>query len=441
MAETIVRITDSSLAPQASAGMRIREYHVTSSIWRRHSERCDQRSSGRKALRCTCPLWADGYIDSMRVLRRSLDTRNLTDAQTTLDALIGDYIRQMDPKSSTPETKTNVNEVEAPRVEVQQETPPPSAKEVLANDPRLICNASEAFLKNCVVDGIKAPTIRKYRNVLNKLGLFSERADVKKRMIAEFSITDLDSYRASRRIAPITSLKELEVLRQFWEHCVVRGWCEVNIAKQIKTPRIVEQNKVVPYTKEEVKAIIRACSEFGLYEYEKRRAKGMVLILRYTALRISDTALMRRDRISRDGNQWRIFLHTTKNNAPVYLPIPDELMEVLESLPAPRGSDANCPYFFWNGKSIPKSMISVAEETLSAVFRKSGVQDAGAHRFRHSLATELLGAGASFGEVADILGNSAAIVEKHYAKWSIKRQSRVDNLMKKVHKKAWNSKS
>jgi integrase len=221
----------------------------------------------------------------------------------------------------------------------------------------------------------------------------------------------------------------------------VRGWCRSNIARQIKTPRIADQNDVVPYTKREVKAIIAACDTFGLYEYERKRAKGMVLILRYTALRISDTALMRRDRISRDGKQWRVFLHTTKNNARVHLPIPDELMEVLASLPAPRGSDKNCPYFFWNGKSTPKSMISVAEETLSAVFRKSGVEDAGGHRFRHTLATELLGAGASFEEVADILGNSPAIVRKHYAKWSNKRQSRVDNLMKKVHRKVWNSKS
>jgi integrase len=45
-----------------------------------------------------------------------------------------------------------------------------------------------------------------------------------------------------------------------------------------------------------------------------------------------------------------------------------------------------------------------------------GVQGAHAHRFRHILATELLGRGASFEEVADILGNSPEIVRKHYGK-------------------------
>jgi integrase len=61
------------------------------------------------------------------------------------------------------------------------------------------------------------------------------------------------------------------------------------------------------------------------------------------------------------------------------------------------------------------------------------VPHAHAHRFRHTLATELLGNGASFEEVADILGNSAEIVRKHYAKWSPARQSRIDDLMARVH--------
>jgi integrase len=69
---------------------------------------------------------------------------------------------------------------------------------------------------------------------------------------------------------------------------------------------------------------------------------------------------------------------------------------------------------------------------LAAVFKKSGVAKAHAHRFRHTLATELLGAGASFEEVADILGNSPEIVRKHYAKWSTARQARIDTLMDKV---------
>jgi predicted transcriptional regulator len=63
------------------------------------------------------------------------------------------------------------------------------------------------------------------------------------------------------------------------------------------------------------------------------------------------------------------------------------------------------------------------------VFKESKVERPHAHRFRHPLATELLGRSASIEDVADILGNSPAIVRKHYAKWSPARQKRIDDLM------------
>ncbi len=78
-------------------------------------------------------------------------------------------------------------------------------------------------------------------------------------------------------------------------------------------------------------------------------------------------------------------------------------------------------------------MKGMAERTLAVVFKKSLVPRAHAHRFRHTLATELLGRGASFEDVADILGNSPEIVRKHYAKWSPARQARIDELMERVH--------
>ena len=78
-------------------------------------------------------------------------------------------------------------------------------------------------------------------------------------------------------------------------------------------------------------------------------------------------------------------------------------------------------------------MKDIADQSLSAVFKASMVQHAHAHRFRHTLATALLGNGASFEYVADILGNSPEILRKHYAKWSPARRTRIDDLMERVH--------
>jgi integrase len=70
---------------------------------------------------------------------------------------------------------------------------------------------------------------------------------------------------------------------------------------------------------------------------------------------------------------------------------------------------------------------------LSAVFKKSGVGHAHAHRFRHTLATEILSRGGSDQDAADVLGNSPAIIRRHYAKWNVQRQDRIKSLMQTVH--------
>ena len=107
----------------------------------------------------------------------------------------------------------------------------------------------------------------------------------------------------------------------------------------------------------------------------------------------------------------------------VWLPVHPELQAALDILPAPRGGE--CGYFFWSGNGAKESMVRAAERTLSAVFAKSEVMGAHAHRFRHTLATELLEQGWTYEDVAEVLGNSAAIVKKHYAKWSRGRQDRL----------------
>jgi integrase len=157
----------------------------------------------------------------------------------------------------------------------------------------------------------------------------------------------------------------------------------------------------------------------------------MVLLLRNTALRISDVATFRKDAVSWDAEKsiWRVLVRTQKSGETVYLPILTDLKVLLDALPLPRNAPQDCPYYFWNGVTSRRSVVGIAERTLAAVFKRSGVTDAHAHRYRHTLATRLLGDGASFQTVADILGNTEGVVRKHYGKWSKGRQDQIDRLM------------
>jgi integrase len=162
--------------------------------------------------------------------------------------------------------------------------------------------------------------------------------------------------------------------------------------------------------------------------YEQVRARAMVMLFRHTALRVSDVCTLRKDPGSWDAerNSWRVFLYTQETANPVFLPIHESLRLVLTPC---RCRGQNCLHYFWNGQTSRRAVVGIAERTLSAVFKKSGVKGAHAHRYRHTLATRLLEQGATFEEVADILGNSPAVVRAHYGKWSKGRQAIIDRLM------------
>lgn len=118
---------------------------------------------------------------------------------------------------------------------------------------------------------------------------------------------------------------------------------------------------------------------------KRLRSRSMVLTFRYTALRIGDVSMLGRERISKSGNAWRIFLRTEKNGKPIFLPVPEEMVKALHEVPTPRGVKGESKHFFWNCIDSPRSMKKNADDTLRAVFRKSEVKKAHAHRFRHTL--------------------------------------------------------
>ncbi|HEY6343225.1 MAG TPA: tyrosine-type recombinase/integrase [Bryobacteraceae bacterium] len=366
-------------------------------IWRRHSESCPHRDKGRDYLKCNCPLWADGYVNGERTLRQSLKTRDMARARKKAVAL------------------------EDPRAPLRIP----------------LTTAVDGFLGQCV--DLQASTRRKYTNSLTKLTQFCDDRGVD--AVADMTTETLDAFRLFRRegsaendadgIGLRTAEKELQLLRQFMGFCFERRWIDENVAKPIRGPRNIKPNDIEPFSANDLTCILAACDTFGRGAYERIRARSIILLLRFTGLRIGDTAMLARDRVTwdRERGRWRIFLRTEKTGTPVFLPIPNSLKQVLDSVPAPRGAEADPRYYFWNGTTSVRAVKGIAERTLAAVFKESKVQRAHAHRFRHTLATELLGRGASFEDVADILGNSPAIVRKHYAKWSPARQQRIDVLM------------
>src|SRR5260370_23417756 len=152
----------------------------------------------------------------------------------------------------------------------------------------------------------------------------------------------MDAYALWRNKTNWTWIKEIEILRQFFAFCIDREWISKNPAKALKRPRLLEANQVAPFTSEEIVRIIAACDKIGRSVYERLRARAMVLLMRYTGLRISDVVTLSRDHVS--GKH--LVKRAIKNSRLLRIELPTEVLTALDMLPLPKAAAQDCKLFF-----------------------------------------------------------------------------------------------
>lgn len=362
-------------------------------IWRRHQKDCPHRSKGRAWLKCQCPLWADGMIDGKRK-REPLKTRNLTEAGR------------------------KVAELEARLTEKRER--------------KTVQAAIDAYVPHL---SIEASTFKKYSRWLDFMSEYLAAARIE--FVDQVKLETLDGYKLARQktVSVLAWSKELQFFRQFFEFCKARKWIDENPGKMMKMPRDPQPRHRKPYTKDEIQRILAASMEFGRTPYERLRARAMVLLLRTYALRVSDVATLAKDRVrwNAAAGEWEIFHHAVKNDEPLWMPLYQHVKEALDLVPLPRGAAADCPYYFWSGEGEREYQVVKVERTLKQVFAKSGVEGAVSHRFRHTLAIELLEKGRTIEDVAFILGDDPATVRLHYIKFSLDYRTRLRESLNAVH--------
>jgi len=108
-------------------------------------------------------------------------------------------------------------------------------------------------------------------------------------------------------------------------------------------------------------------------------------------------------------------------------------LDALELLPVPKAAAQNGSRYFSSETASLRSLVKGAERLVAAVFKRSGVERAHCHGFRHTLATGLLAKGGTFESVAAILGATPATIRRYYANWTPEYQSRQDELLRLVH--------
>ena len=352
-------------------------------LFRRHVLGCPHQAKGRGFKKCGCPLWAEGTKDGERI-RKSLDTANW---EIACDKLL------------------KIDAGEDARVDVSP------------------TYAVETFLADCKTRNINTATQGKYRQTLNPLALWASAKGIST-VRALLTVENLKKFVGTLNNSSLTIGKKVEQLRAFNTFCFDLEWCDKNVGKKVKKP-IAKNPPVIPFTDEQQKAILAAVNKYptlNSYGHDNRaRVLAFVLTLRYTALRISDVVKLRRDAISNG----RLLLHTTKTGATIHLPLPQVLQDALKAV------ENGSPYFFWTGKKGLKAALNVWGRSFIALLKLAEVEGH-PHMYRHTMAIELLENGVTVEHVAAILGNTPAIVYKHYAPWVASRQKALDEAVKTV---------
>ncbi len=356
-------------------------------LQRRHSHKCPDRKKGPNHLKCRgrCPLWACGMAEARRV-RLTLKTRDLQRAARRLT--------EIEDRISGKPRKTIADAVSSFQVQHQ---------------------------------GKASETKRKYKRLLGFLLDFCANTSIN--YLDQVNVETMDRYTLWRGKTGWAWIKEVELLTQFFEFCRDREWTAKNPARSLTRPRMIEANNIVPYTRPEVIAIIAACDHIGRTSYERRRARAMTLLMRYAGLRISDVVTLSRDHI----HGMRLEKRAIKNHRMIRVELPSAVIEALEVLPVPKGAAGDNRRFFSKDTANLRSLVKGAWRTMAAVFKQAGVKQAHPHRFRHTLASELLGKGGKLEVVAAILGDSPATISRYYAKWTPEYQDRQDVLIREIH--------
>lgn len=356
-------------------------------LYRRHKPTCMHFSEGRRYHHCKCAIWADGVLGG-REIRRSMHTRDWTKANREVQKW---------------EAAERMSESGAPVS---------------------LADAWESLIADLQARMVSPSTIGKYKLLQRQMTAYGQARGLTH--IADFDLDSLCRFRATWKDGPRTAAKKLERLKAFFRFARERQWVESNPAKLIRPPKVA-LCPTMPLTQDEMLKILTACEKRTLEVQapgyrNAQRLTSLVLLLRYSGMRISDAVALTVDRLK--GN--KLFLYTAKTGTPVYTVLPDSVVNALEATPR-----MTPKLYFWTGQGKLDTAVKEWQRKLREVFDLARVDkgdaNAVAHRFRDTFSVELLLTGVPIERVSILLGHSSVrITEKHYSPWVRSRQEQLE---------------
>ncbi len=244
------------------------------------------------------------------------------------------------------------------------------------------------------------------QNNLREITRFLESVPVRQISdLAQVGVADLTGYLSARSIdcQPSSLRQAASSLRGFLRFCSQQGWVAASLSAAL--PKIACRSKVKPpaYLSQQQLDKLLACWDCN--SAEGRRDRAICLCLARLGMRAGEVAALLLDDLNWPRGSLR--LNHRKNKISIELPLLDEVGKAIVAYL--RKGRPICPsreVFLRHQRPGPINAAAVSR-IVARGLRRCGLEvaPAGAHLLRHTLATHLVGNGATLKEVADLLGH------------------------------------
>jgi integrase/recombinase XerD len=258
-------------------------------------------------------------------------------------------------------------------------------------------------------------TLRQFTAFLSERGI-SDLRDITRPVVEAFKVWRADKIRAKKFARGATSVAlDAAILHSAFSFAVESEMVIKNPVRMEGKPGAEPARGAQPFTGGELQKL-RAHAGADLLAF---------LLLRHTGFRGSDAVRLSWAEVHFDRRE--IERVTQKRRKRVILPIHTELLFALETEFARRAAQSSDVVLALpNGNAMTRPRLY---ERIKALGERAEIPNAHPHRFRDTLAVDLLCAGCGVYDVARMLGDTVETIERHYAPFVPALRERVRRIM------------
>ena len=249
----------------------------------------------------------------------------------------------------------------------------------------------------------------------------------------DVTIWDLEGFLISLRDKKVS-----ESTRQYYWKVIKSYFSWASKRKGLNIPRpdeelempTVPEPDVQPYTEREIKSLLKACKltdEAETHDRESYKAKRptalrdqlLILMLLDTGVRVSELCRIQYKDINLQNQSIHIkAFETGKKSKDRIVYVGKNTMSVLWKMYAENDDPEN--YVFYTTSHVRNYPLSrnAVDHLLKRLGKKAGIQDCGAHRFRHTFAIQYLRNGGDIYTLKRLIGHSSLIMVQRYLQLS-----------------------